>query len=423
MEFKIKIGKVIIIMPSNEATAKLSPLKPLTAEQQHLIKQIISFTSKHLQNQDTPAIFTIYGDAGTGKSVVLSHLFNDLQTAARTDKSSPLYQTQNKFLVNHPEILKVYRQIAGDQPHLLKKDFMRPTSLINQLEKHHQTIDVAVIDEAHLLLSKPDHYNNFYHDNQLEEIIKRAKVIIIVFDRYQVLRMKSLWTPERLQKITNHYPHQEYHLTHQFRITASDDLVDWMNSFTNGQILPLPDDSRDHYDFRIYDDAEEMRRAIVKRNQEVGLSRILSTSGYPSTLDGGKHYIHEGRFKMPWDQYNFTVTPWAEIPKTINEVGSIYTCQGFDLNYAGIIIGPIFSQAPDRNQLQVNIDKFTDVEAFKRRSDLSDPKEILHLETRMLLNSLNVIMKRGVKGTYLYAHDPRLRKTLVGLYDKLITKN
>lgn len=410
-------------MQNNEATEKLSPLKNLTAEQERLTKQIINFTIKHLQDKSTPAIFTIYGDAGTGKSVVLSHLFNDLQTAARTDKKSPLYQTHNKFLVNHPEILKVYRQIAGDQPHLFKKDFMRPTSLINQLEKHQQTIDIAVIDEAHLLLSKPDHYNSFYHENQLEEIIKRAKVVIIVFDRYQVLRMKSLWTPERLQKITNRYPHEEYYLTHQFRITASDDLVSWMNSFTDGKILPLPADSRDHYDFRIYDDAEEMRQAIVKRNQEVGLSRILSTSGYPSTLDGGKHYIREGRFKMPWDQYNFTVTPWAEIPETINEVGSIYTCQGFDLNYAGIIIGPIFSQEPNSDRLRIHLDKFTDVEAFKRRADLTDPKEIQHLEKRMLLNSLNVIMKRGVYGTYLYAHDPRLRKTLVGLYDKLVKQN
>lgn len=410
-------------MQTNEATAKLSPLKPLTTEQQQLNQQIIQFIERHIQDNDTPAVFTIYGDAGTGKSVVLSHLFNDLQTAARTDSQSPLYHTNNKFVVNHPEILKVYRQIAGDQPHLLKKDFMRPTSLINQLDKKHATIDVAVIDEAHLLLSKADHYNNFYYDNQLVEIIKRAKVVVIVFDRYQVLRMKSLWTPARLKKITDQYPHQEYHLTHQFRITASDDLVKWMNDFTDGVINPLPRDSRQHYDFRIYDDAEEMRQAIVKRNDEVGLSRVLSTSGYPSTLDGGKHFIQEGRFKMPWDQYNFTVTPWAEIPETINEVGSIYTCQGFDLNYAGIIIGPIFSQDPHSNHLQINLDKFTDVEAFKKRADLTDPKEIENLEKRMLLNALNVIMKRGVYGTYLYAHDARLRKTLVQLYDNLINNN
>ncbi|HJA23942.1 MAG TPA: DUF2075 domain-containing protein [Candidatus Limosilactobacillus intestinavium] len=408
-------------MNNNEATDKLSPLKPLTSEQQQLVHQVLEFTTNHLKEQSTPAIFTIFGDAGTGKSVVLSHLFNEIQAAARVDPESPLYKTTNKFVVNHPEILKVYRQIAGDQPHLLKKDFMRPTSLINQLDKANQTIDVAVIDEAHLLLSKPDHYNNFYHDNQLVEIIKRSKVVIIVFDQYQVLRMKSLWTPERLHQITSLYPHAEYHLKHQFRMTASDDLIQWMNDLTDGEIKPLPADSRQNYDFRVYDDAEEMRQAIVQRNKEVGLSRILSTSGYPSTLDGGKHYIKEGRFKMPWDQYNFTVTPWAEIHETINEVGSIYTCQGFDLNYAGIIIGPIFSQNPANNHLQIHLDKFTDVEAFKKRADLTDPKEIKRLEERMLLNALNVIMKRGVLGTYLYAHDSRLRATLFRLYHDLVS--
>lgn len=403
----------------NAAVEKLSPFKPLTDEQAQLVNRILTFTSQHLQSGNTPAVFTIYGDAGTGKSVVLSHLFNDLQTAARTDETSPFYATNNRFLVNHPEILKVYKEIAGHYPHLLKKDYERPTSFINQLDKKDGHVDVVVIDEAHLLLSKPDHYNNFYHENQLAEVIKRAKVVILVFDQYQVLRMKSLWTPERLTKLTHQYPHADYQLRHQFRMTASDDLVAWMNRLTDGTVTNLPKDARDHYDFRVYADAEEMRQAIVKRDQEVGLSRILSTSGYPSTLDGGKHYIQEGRFKMPWDQYNYTATAWAEIPQTINEVGSIYTCQGFDLNYAGIIIGPIISQEKDNNHLQVHLDRYTDVESFKRRKDLTDPQEIKQLEERMIMNVLNVILKRGVRGTYLYAHDPRLRQTLISMYDQI----
>lgn len=403
----------------NTAVEKLSPLKPLTNEQAQLVNRILAFTSQHLEAGNTPAVFTIYGDAGTGKSVVLSHLFNQLQTAARTDQTSPFYGTDNCFLVNHPEILKVYKEIAGHYPHLLKKDYERPTSFINQLDKRDGHVDVVVIDEAHLLLSKPDHYNNFYHENQLAEVIKRAKVVILVFDQYQVLRMKSLWTPDRLTKLTNQYPHDDYHLKHQFRMTASDDLVAWMNRLTDGTVTVLPKNARDHYDFRVFDDAEAMRKAIVQRDHEVGLSRILSTSGYPSTLDGGKHYIKEGRFKMPWDQYNYTSTPWAEIPQTINEVGSIYTCQGFDLNYAGIIIGPIISQANDSNQLLVHLDRYTDVESFKRRKDLTDPKEIKQLEERMIMNALNVILKRGVRGTYLYAHDPRLRQTLISMYDQI----
>lgn len=410
--------KLPMTVQDNQATNKLSPFKRLTTEQRQLVDQIMAFTIHHISN-DYPAIFTVYGDAGTGKSVVLSHLFNQIQTAARHDQSSPLYGTTNYFVVNHPEILKVYKEIAGGIKSLYKKDFARPTSLINQLTKQQRTIDVAVIDEAHLLLSKPDHYNNFYHDNQLVEIIKRAKVVIIVFDQYQVLRMKSLWTRKRLEKITHRYPHQEYHLTHQFRMTASNELLGWFNHFTDDyQLTDLPNNARDHYDFRIYDDAEAMRQAIVNRNKEVGLSRILSTSGYPSTLDGGKHYIVEGRFKMPWDQYNYTVTPWAELPQTIDEVGSIYTCQGFDLNYSGIILGPPISQIPDTMKLQVNLDKYTDSEAFKKRADLTDHDVIIALEKRMIMNSLNVLFKRGVKGTYLYAHDPLLRTTLVQLFKK-----
>ncbi|WP_295746687.1 DUF2075 domain-containing protein [uncultured Limosilactobacillus sp.] len=403
-------------MTTNQAITKLSPDLPLTSEQATLVKQITHFTTTHLTGS-TPAVFTIIGDAGTGKSVVLTHLFTKLQRMTRYDPKSPLFQTRNYFTVNHPEILKVYRELAGQQDVLLKKDFQRPTSLINRLSKENQQVDVVVVDEAHLLLSKTDHYNNFYHDNQLTELLKRARVVILVMDYSQVLRMKSLWTPERLTKIISRFPHEQYHLTHQFRMTASDDLVHWLNTLTEDyRIDNLPTNARQNYDFRIYDDAEEMRQAIVRRNREVGLSRVLSTSGYPSTLDGGKHFIKEGRFKMPWDQYNFTATPWAEIPQTIDEVGSIYTCQGFDLNYAGIIIGPVISQRPTSRTLAVNLDRFTDSEAFKKRADLTDPAEIDHLKRWMIMNALNVILKRGVHGTYLYAHDPLLRQTLSSLF-------
>ena len=119
---------------------------------------------------------------------------------------------------------------------------------------------------------------------------------------------------------------------------------------------------------------------------------------------------------MPWDQYNYTSTPWAEIPETINEVGSIYTCQGFDLNYAGIIIGPPISQVPHTNRLQVNLDKITDTEMFKKRNDLTDSQAKVKYEQKMVMNSLNVLFKRGIKGTYLYAHDPYLRESLSRLF-------
>lgn len=340
---------------------------------------------------------------------------------ARRNPDSPLYQTTNYFLVNHPELLKVYRQIAGELPQELKKDFQRPTSLINQCHKHQTGFDVGVIDEAHLLLSQPDHYNNFYGQNQLLELIKLAKVLIIVFDERQVLRLKTYWTKARLQQLLAPYHQEWFHLTTQFRMQADDQVINWIDHFTGDQrLLPITPSFFNNYDFRVFDDAEIMRQAIVHQNNQVGLSRVVATTGYPSTLDGGKHYIHEGRFKLPWDQYNYTVTPWAEIPETINEVGSIYTCQGFDLNYVGLILGPPITLAADQQHLQIDPTKITDVEAFKKRDDLTDPNELNHAKITLVLNAINVLMKRGVRGLYLFAHDKQLRTVLTAMYTNAI---
>ncbi|MGQ2283298.1 DUF2075 domain-containing protein [Apilactobacillus kunkeei] len=400
---------------SNAADNKLAPTKQLTDEQSRLVEQIKQFAINHL-NDDTHAAFTIYGDAGTGKSVILSKLFYDIQQMAH-EKNNPLYKTNNYFLVNHPEILKVYKKMAGSQDNVLKKNFNRPTSFINQNDKNHQNVDITIIDEAHLLLSRGDHYNNFYYDNQLSEIIKRSQITILVFDHRQVLRTKSFWNLDRLHHIIDPYTNGEYQLTHQFRMTASDSLVQWINTFTDGKLTPLPANAKENYDFRIFDNAEEMRKAIFARNEEVGLSRIVSTSGYPSTLDGGKHYVTEPNFKMPWDQYNYTQTPWAEIPETVNEVGSMFTCQGFDLNYVGVILGPPIYL--DGDDVHVEMSKFTDVESLKKRKDIDDPVEFEKIKEQLVLNSANVLLKRGVKGLYIFVHNQKLRQRLLDDYKKL----
>lgn len=400
---------------NNSAAFKLGPGHHLTTEQQKLVNHVEHFAKQNL-HAPKHAVFVIYGDAGTGKSVVLSQMFYDIQQMT-ADKNDPLYKTNNYFLVNHPEILKVYKKIASSESHVLKKNFNRPTSFINQMHKKHGHADVTIIDEAHLLLSEGDHYNNFYQKNQLAEIIKISQVTVLVFDKHQVLRTKSFWNDHRLQKIIKPYIIDSYHLTHQFRMTASDDLIHWINDLTDGTLKPLPKDFGKDYDFRVFDDAEKMRQAIVKRNNQVGLSRIVSTSGYPSTLDGGKHYIHEIHgFKMPWDQYNHTQIPWAELPQTINEVGSMFTCQGFDLNYVGVILGPPVYLKPGTNQIKIDFSKYTDTESLKKRKDIPNPKVFDQIKQQLVLNSANVLMKRGVKGMYLFAHDPLLRKKLMQYY-------
>ncbi|GEK29420.1 DUF2075 domain-containing protein [Furfurilactobacillus siliginis] len=397
---------------SNSAIQKLSPFTSLSTEQTALKVQVEDFCKAHIAQHDSQsAIFTIRGDAGTGKSVVLSQLFNDIQTAARSLPNSPLFGTDNIFLVNHPEILKVYKELAGTLPNLKKKDFQRPTTFINQSHKTKRSADIVIIDEAHLLLSRPDRYNNFEQDNQLTEIMKLARVVIIVFDRYQVLKTKSYWDDERLTQLIAAHPHRDFHLHQQFRMQANAAVIDWIDALTSYSVLPLPKNVGD-FEMTVFDDAQAMYDKIKQRDAQVGLSRIVATSGYPSKLDGGQHYVTEGQFKLPWDQYNYQATAWAELPATINEVGSIYTVQGFDLNYVGVILGPPIDYDQKTKRLVIHTDLVTDPEVFKRRDDLTNPTEIARIKEQLTLNVLNVLLKRGVHGLYIYASQPALRQRL-----------
>jgi Uncharacterized conserved protein (DUF2075). len=119
---------------TNAAVEKLSPLKKLTPEQEKLVEDILAFAGQHITGA-FPAVYTIYGDAGTGKSVVLSQLFDRLQRAARHDHASPFLWNDELLFGQSSGNLEGLPGDRGTRPELFKKDFARPTSLINQLDK------------------------------------------------------------------------------------------------------------------------------------------------------------------------------------------------------------------------------------------------------------------------------------------------
>ncbi|APX72796.1 DUF2075 domain-containing protein [Companilactobacillus allii] len=385
------------------------PNKHLTDEQQDVFKKILAFCKSNSANQ-VKGLFQLNGDAGTGKSVILTQLFLTIEQNAKKDGSD------NYFLVNHPELLKVYQDNATEFSVLRKNRFLRPTSFINTMNKNNKTADIVVIDEAHLLLSETDKYNNFEQNNQLEEIIKLARTVIIVYDENQVLKLKSYWSQEVIDNLVKRFElqYEMSTLRNQMRMLAPDSVINWINDLTrNLKINPIYsnnteyiDGSTKNYKFRIYNDAEKMYQQICRDNDNYKRSRIVATADYPSTLDGNKHYVNEGNFHLPWDQYNYDKITWAQKDSTINEIGSIYTVQGFDLNYVGVIMGPSIEYAGD-GKIRINIDAYEDQEAFKKRHN-NDLVDIYDAKEAIILNSMNVLLKRGVKGVYIYFHDSRI---------------
>ncbi|VXC62217.1 Endonuclease [Bacillus sp. 349Y] len=391
----------------NKDIYKLSPYKELSAQQLEIKNEILEFCRKYA-NQDGHHVIAIEGDAGTGKSVLLSSLFNTIQDLAK-DPGSDLAGTDNYLLVNHTEMLKTYKSIANSLPNLKKKNLMKPTPFINQKEKTGDKADIVLIDEAHLLLTKEDAYNNFRHDNQLDEIIKRSRIAIVIFDPNQVLKIKSYWDGSLLDEVTSRYHATTKKLSEQMRMEANQDTLQWIQQFVRKKIMPLP--KRDpHFEFELFDDPEQFKAAIEEKNEEKGLSRIVSTFDYLHKKDGNTYYVDKDGLNMPWNQTQDSIT-WAENPDSIREVGSIYTVQGFDLNYVGVVLGPSISYDEERDELVIDPSHYKDTGAFISRPDLSQEKN-QEIKEEIILNSINVLMKRGIHGLYLYATDPTLQKRL-----------
>ena len=391
------------------ATFKLTDQAALSPAQQRLETQLFNFITTHL-NQEQTGLFVIHGDAGTGKSAVLAAAFSRLQAQSRSKDATPLQGTDNYLVVNHNEMLKIYKQLAGDDPDLRKKDFQKPTPLINRLAKTSQTADVVFIDEAHLLLTQSDRYNRFNGHNQLSELINHSRIVVLVFDTRQVLKLKSYWNNADLAPFLAHYPHATFNLDQQFRVTGNDQVINWIDGFTQGKLLPKPTDA--NFDLRLFADGQPMYDQIRQQDQRIGLSRMIATADFPYVVNHGTWYVTAGQLKLPWDKVNLTDEPWALRPETLNEVGSIYTIQGFDLNYAGVILGPSVGYDEAHDRVIVRPERYEDQEAFKKRSDLGNLEP---LQQQIIFNSINVLMKRGRYGLYLYAVDPVLRRHLLAL--------
>lgn len=163
------------------------------------------------------------------------------------------------------------------------------------------------------------------HTSQLDWIKKQAKhVAIFFYDRKQSTSGADV--PEKGflamkdEKKDNWYP-----INHQIRLIAGEDYIScWSKLLRNETTEQAPDFRSTGYDFKIFDDCAEMMDAIKEKDKEYdGLCRVVSGYGFPFTKSmRDKNGINE----------NF-----ATDKNSASLIGSVFTCQGYDLNYAGVI--------------------------------------------------------------------------------------
>ena len=308
-----KVNKDLFPLESvirDSALFKASPFHKLTEEQFEAKDKIIMKIEEALNRNKTGQLILVAGEAGSGKTVLMSSLFYDLFQLSQEDSENVILKNNSQYLlVNHDQQLIVYEQIAEKLGILSKKNpniVSKPTSFITK-HSPEEKVDILIVDEAHLLWTQGK--QAYQGDNQLKDLLERAKVVVAVFDPNQVLSREQYWDDEEFNYLintTNLYGNY-IELNNQMRINGSQETVEWIRQLVDTQeVNNIPEDN--HYDLRIFKSPTEMYDEIKKqaKNQDSGISRMLATFDWEyidKKRPEGKNYweVTVDDFSLPWN--------------------------------------------------------------------------------------------------------------------------
>jgi len=146
---------------------------------------------------------------------------------------------------------------------------------------------------------------------------------------------------------------------------------------------------------------------IIKKNIVNNKSRILA--GYCwNWVSKNKPELKDiiiGEYSATWNLSQHGQA-WIIHPDSANEVGCIHTCQGLELDYVGVIIGPdmvvrngkIITDAFKRAKTDKSIFGFKKM--FKE-----DQAKAEKTADMIIKNTYRTLMTRGMKGCYIYCTD------------------
>lgn len=296
--------------------------------------------------------------------------------------------------------------------------------------KAQQKFDFVIVDEAHRLQIRhamptgglfssyseisgriADHFRGTDPSslNQLHWAIALSRFRIFMVDPRQSVRTNDLPRSVIEDLVTPTEGRAVYKLSQQMRVHADGDYVSYIRGMLSNDPKPTPNHQElGGYDFRLYDDPETMYRDIMAKDDAHGLSRISAGYAWPwiskrSPGDDAPHDIEIDGFRLRW---NRTAVDWISSPTSKHEAGSIHTLQGYDLNWAGVIIGPDIRFDPATGRVVFHAESHFDPTNLKRGGRSLDD---IH---QLVVSAYEVLLTRGVRGTYVYVWDPALREHL-----------
>ena len=341
-------------------------------------------------------VVIVKGGPGTGKSVVAVNLLVGLTNRGQV----------TKYVSKNAAPRAVYKQkLAG---HLRQVEI---GNLFAGSGGFHETqanvFDTLVVDEAHRLNEKSGLYGNL-GQNQIMELIRSTRCTVFFADDDQIVTLSDIGRAEELERWAHAAGAEvtRLELASQFRCAGSDGYIAWLDNFLGIRESANTDFDRGSFDFRIVDSPVELHNLIREKNKLNNKARVVA--GYCWDWNSRKDpdawdiEIPEYGYKAQWN-LDKDGSLWIIAPDSVEQVGCIHTCQGLELDYVGVIIGPdlrwvdgkptVFPESRSRMDRSVR--------GYKTlmKEDPGITRERLELIVR---NTYKTLMSRGMKGCYVY---------------------
>lgn len=428
----------------NSKVFKYSPFKQLTDEQYDLEVKLLQDIGEALRTQTKKEI-VVEGGAGTGKSIlaislmkyiadIVSQKVNYTDVESYEDLAEAVdYLRLNGLLSQYKDLSMAFvtpvtefrhtvEDVFKNIPTLKKIDVVSPVDLTKKPGGY----DIVMVDEAHhlgsygkatshLSFKQADDrlgFADYESTTQLDWIKKQSKLVTILFyDRKQSTSGADVPEKDFLALAMNP-ANKWYSINNQIRLIAGRDYIVYWDQLLRGLTTKdAPDFKKTGYDFRIYDDCAKMFDDIKQKDKECdGLCRVLSGYGfhYTKSMRDKKganakqdyDFIIDGK-KYSWNGINEN---FATDPKSLGLVGSVFTSQGYDLNYAGVIFSNDIHFNKGTGKIECLPKNYYDKHG-KVGTDVSKTIDDI-------INSYLVLLTRGIRGTYIYACDSDLRDYL-----------
>ena len=401
---RIAPSKQLLRLVQQEITA--NPQFTLLDEQQ-VAYQVVLRAVEHARRSDAKEVVLVTGGPGSGKSVIAIAL---LATLAKQGYNVSHATGSRSFTTT-------LRQVVGRRVRRVTEIF-RYTN--NFMDTERNALDVLIVDEAHRIRATST--NRFTRaakrdgTPQADELVQAARVPVFLLDEHQVVRPDEIGTVASIEQAAtgNGGVVRQIDLNGQFRCGGSPVYTQWVENLLGLRPGgPQPWQPDDAFELSLADSPDQMEWDLHGKIDRGYVARIAAGFCWPWSKPRPDGTLVDdvtiGSWRRPWNLLSDKAlngippsTLWATDDAGFGQVGCVYTAQGFEYEYGGVIIGGDLVWRDDHWETRPAASRDRDIKRARNSDEL-------------IRNVYKVLLTRGLHGCIVYSVDPETRHMLAGL--------